>query len=343
MTIPASKSNSPESQGDQMNGERQKIADLHQITTPRRSLLSDAWFRLVRNKAAVVSLGIIGIFFFVAFFANVISPASPLKMNSGKGMLPPIWIPIGPTGDASDPHFFAGTDTLGRDVLSRVIYGARVSMIVGFLPTFIILIIGTSLGLLSGYAGGWVDNILMRLTDVIFAFPDLLFFIIVMIALRETWVGQLFNGLFLLFGALAVVNWVGVARIVRGQVLSLKEKEFVEAARCIGARDSRIMFRHILPNSLSPLIITAAFTIPAMIITEATLGFLGLGLRPSTNPEDIFITSWGSMLLEGQSAINAQPWILLTPAICISLVVLAFTFVGDGLRDALDPRLQGTQ
>jgi ABC-type dipeptide/oligopeptide/nickel transport system permease subunit len=147
----------------------------------------------------------------------------------------------------------------------------------------------------------------------------------------------------LLFCALAIVNWVGFARIVRGQVLSLKEKEFVEAARCIGATDWRIMLRHILPNSLGPVIILTAMTIPGMIITEAILGYLGLGLRPSTNPADFFITSWGASMLEGQTAINAQPWLLLAPAICVSLVVLSFTFLGDGLRDALDPRLQGTQ
>jgi oligopeptide transport system permease protein len=320
-----------------------RVADLHVITTKRRSLLSDAWFRLVRNKASMAGLVVIILFFLVAIFASVIVPNNPLKMNSGKGYLPPIWIPIGPAGDAPDPQFILGTDTLGRDVFSRVLYGARVSMIVGFIPTFIILIMGTVLGLLSGFSGGWVDNLLMRLTDVIYAFPDLLFFIIVMVALRDTWLGDVFNGLLLLFGALAVVNWTGVARIVRGQVLSLKEKEFIEAARCIGARDSRIMFNHILPNSLSPLIITAAFTIPAMIITEATLGYLGLGLRPSTNPNDFFITSWGALMLEGQTAINIQPWMLLSPAIFVSLVVLAFTFLGDGLRDALDPRLQGTQ
>ncbi len=138
-------------------------------------------------------------------------------------------------------------------------------------------------------------------------------------------------------------NWVGFARLVRGQVLSLKEKEFIEAARCIGATDSRIMLRHLLPNSLGPIIILTAMTIPGMIITEATLGYLGLGLIPSTNPKDFFITSWGALMLEGQTAINAQPWLLLSPAICVSLVVLAFTFLGDGLRDALDPRLQGTQ
>ena len=320
-----------------------KVADLHLITTPRRSLLSDAWFRLVRNKASMAGLVIIVLFFATALFANVIAPQNPLKMNSGKSYLPPVWIPIGPGGDAPDPNFVLGTDTLGRDVFSRVLYGARVSMIVGFVPTFLILLIGTVLGLVSGFAGGWVDNLLMRLTDVIYAFPDLLFFIIVMVALRDTWLGELFNGLLLLFGALAIVNWTGVARIVRGQVLSLKEKEFIEAARCIGARDSRIMFNHILPNSLSPLIITAAFSVPGMIITEAILGYLGLGLRPSTNPADFFITSWGALMLDGQSAINIQPWMLLSPAIFVSLVVLAFTFLGDGLRDALDPRMQGTQ
>lgn len=323
--------------------ELKHIADMHQITTPRRSLLSDAWFRLIRNKASVISMGVLAVFFFIAIFANVIVPMNPLQMNSGKGLLPPAWYTIGPTGDAPDPRFLLGTDTLGRDVLSRAIYGARVSMVVGFVPLIIIMIIGVTIGLISGYAGGWADNLLMRLTDVVYAFPELLFFIIVMIALRDTWIGGLFNGLFLVFGALAIIGWTGVARIVRGSVLSLKEKEFIEAAHCIGARDSRIMFNHILPNSLSPLIITAAFAIPGFIIYEATLGFLGLGMVPSTNPNDVFITSWGTMMTEGQSAINAQPWLLLTPAIFISLVVMAFTFIGDGLRDALDPRLQGTQ
>jgi len=232
---------------------------------------------------------------------------------------------------------------LGRDVLSRTIYGARVSMVVGFLPTAIILLVGTTVGMISGYIGGRTDNLLMRLTDVIYAFPDLLFFIIVMVALRDTFIGQLMNGLVLLFAALAIVNWVGVARLVRGQVLSLKQKEFVEAARCIGVKDIRIMFRHILPNSLGPLIVSAAFQIPGLIITEAILGYLGVGLRPSTDSTDFFLTSWGTLMLDGQAAINSQPYLLLAPAICVALVVLAFTFLGDGLRDALDPRMRGTQ
>ncbi|MHB0987879.1 MAG: ABC transporter permease [Bellilinea sp.] len=319
------------------------IADLTMMTVKPRSLWQDAWSRLLKNKASVVGMVVIIIFALLALFASVIAPHNPLQINSGKGFTPPVWIAVGPNGQPADPNYIFGTDTLGRDVLSRTLYGARVSMTVGFLPTFIIIIVGTVIGLFAGYRGGKIDNLLMRLTDVVYAFPDLLFFIIVMVTLRQTHIGQMMNGLFLLFSALAIVNWVGFARIVRGQVLSLKEKEFVEAARCIGATDSRIMYRHILPNSLGPVIILTAMTIPGMIITEAVLGYLGLGLIPSTNPQDFFITSWGASMLEGQTAINAQPWLLLLPAIAVSLVVLAFTFLGDGLRDALDPRLQGTQ
>lgn len=313
------------------------------VAGPSRNLLQDAWYRLSRNTASMVGLVIIIIFTLLAIFASVLAPHNPLQIYDGKSFLPPIWIEKGPNGQLADPSFILGTDTIGRDVLSRTLYGARVSMVVGFFPTIIILLVGTFIGLYSGYRGGWVDNLLMRLTDVIWAFPDILFFIIVMISLRDTVLGQMLNGLFLLFGALAIVNWVGVARLVRGQVLSLKEKEFVEAARCVGARDSRIMFKHLLPNSLGPLIITAAMTVPGMIITEATLGYLGIGLQPATDPRAFFITSWGSLLLEGQVSINAQPWLLLAPAICVALVVLAFNFLGDGLRDALDPRLQGVQ
>jgi oligopeptide transport system permease protein len=235
-----------------------------------------------------------------------------------------------------------GTDTIGRDVLSRVIYGARVSMVVGITPVFIILLVGTGVGLVSGYLGGAVDNVMMRITDVFYAFPGLLLYIILMVTLRDAAIGRLLNGLFLLFVALAAVAWVGVARLVRGSVLSLKEKEFVEAARCIGVSDVRIMVRHIFPNTLSPIVVWMAFAIPRMIVAEAILGYLGIGLRPATDPKAFFITSWGVSMLEGRTAINIQPWILLVPSLCVGLVVLAFTFVGDGLRDALDPRMRGT-
>ncbi len=320
-----------------------QVIDLEGYTRPSRSLMADAWYRLIRNKASIIGMVIILFFTIVAMFAPLIAPHNPLQINSGKGFLPPAWVKRSSSGVAGEAQFPLGTDTLGRDLLSRVIYGARVSMLVGFVPASIILIIGTTIGLLAGYSGGRADNLLMRMTDVAYAFPDLLFFIIVMVALRDTFLGNLMNGLFLLFVALALVNWVGIARITRGQTLSLKEKEFVEAARSIGAKDVRIMTRHILPNALGPLIVAAAFLIPNMIITEAILGYLGLGLRPATDPSSFFITSWGALLLEGQTAINAQPFMLLAPALCVALVVLAFTFLGDGLRDALDPRMRGTQ
>ena len=314
-----------------------------EVKGPSRSLMADAWYRLLRNKASVAGGIVIIAFFLVALAAPLVAPHSPLQRHSGgKDFLPPAWVEKGPNGKAGDPTYPLGTDTLGRDVLSRVIYGARVSMVVGIIPTVIVLLLGTTIGLIAGYFGGRLDNTLMRLTDVIYAFPDLLFFIVLMVALRDTFLGDLLNGLFLLFVALAIVGWTGVARLVRGQVLSVKNNEFIEAARCIGARDSRIMIKHILPNTLGPIIIVAAMAVPGMIITEAILGYLGLGLRPATDPRQFFITSWGSLLLEGQSAINVQPWVLLAPAICVSLIVLAFTFLGDGLRDAFDPRLRGT-
>jgi len=319
-----------------------RIAELNDVFRPSRSLGQEAWSRLVRNKASIAGMIIIGFFIFIAAFASFISPQDPLKINDGKRFLPPPFYK-GSTATQSDSRFLLGTDSLGRDVLSRVIYGSRVSMVVGFLPTIIIMLMGTTIGMLSGYIGGRLDNILMRITDVVYAFPDLLFFIIVMVALRDSFLGKLMNGMILLFAALAIVNWVSVARLIRGQVLSLKQKEFVEAARCIGVKDVRIMFRHILPNSLGPLIVWAAFQIPGLIIYEAILGYLGIGLRPSTDSHAFFVTSWGSLMLDGQSAINAQPFLLLAPAICVALVVMAFTFLGDGLRDAFDPRMRGTQ
>jgi oligopeptide transport system permease protein len=321
----------------------QQPIGLQLISRPPRSLWSDAWHRLLRNRATIAGAIVVIFFAIVAIFAPVIAPHNPLKIYEGKGYLPPVWTAKGPTGKTPEAQFILGTDSLGRDVLSRVIYGARVSMVVGFLPVTIILVVGISIGMIAGYTGGRTDNYLMRLADIIWAFPDLLFFIIVMAALRDTPIGKFLNGLLLLFAALSIVNWVGVARLVRGQVLSLRRKEFVEAARMVGSSDTRIMFRHLLPNSLGPIIVATAFQIPGMIITEATLGYLGIGLRPSTDPHAAFITSWGSLLLDGQTLINSQPWLLLCAALCVALVVLAFNYVGDGLRDALDPRLAGTE
>jgi len=320
-----------------------QVPVIAKLNVKSRSPWQEAQGRFLRNKASIFGLLIVAFFLILTTFASVIAPHNPLQLNSGKGFLPPAWVEKSATGKKGDPNFILGTDTLGRDMLSRMIYGSRVSMMVGFVPTFIIVLVGSLVGMLAGYYGGRWDNLLMRITDIMYGFPDLLFFIIALVALRDTWIGQLMSGLFLLFFALAIVNWVGVARLIRGQVLSLKEKEFIEAARSIGVKDSRIMTRHLLPNVLGPLIVLTAFQIPQLIITEAILGYLGLGLRPTTDPHAFFITSWGSLLLDGQTAINAQPYIILIPAICVALVVLAFTFIGDGLRDALDPRMRGTQ
>jgi len=325
-----------------MTSAQATLSETFDLKRPSRSLWVDAWYRLVRNKAALVGMGIIIFFSLVAIFASVLSPLSPLEIHDGKGFLPPAWVKMSPTGKSGDPRFILGTDTIGRDVLSRVIYGARVSMLVGLTPVAIILIIGTSIGMFAGYKGGMVDNLLMRITDFFYVFPDQLLYIILMITLRDTAIGRLMNGLFLLFFALALVNWVGVARLVRGSVLALREKEFIEAARSVGIPDRRIMSRHIFPNVLSPIVVWVAFTIPRMIIAEAVLGFLGIGLKPTSDPKAFFITSWGVSMLEGRTAINDQPWILFAPSLCVGLIVMAFTFLGDGLRDALDPRMKGT-
>ncbi|MBI5035618.1 MAG: ABC transporter permease [Chloroflexi bacterium] len=321
------------------------MADLQRQFAMRQptNLWRDAWRRLTRNRGAILGMIIIAFFALLAIFAPWIVLHPPLENYPNNSYRQAAWVnlPNEPTrtGDWSFP---LGTDTIGRDVLSRVIFGARTSMAVGFIPMILILLIGTSIGMIAGYFGGRVDNFLMRLTDIVYAFPDLLFFIIMITALRDTWIGGLLDGFVLLFVSLALVSWVTVARLVRGQVLSVKEREFVEAARSIGATPARIMLQHVLPNSLAVIIVAAAFLVPQSIVTEAVLGYLGIGIRPTTNPLAPFPTSWGNLLNDGRLAIDAQPWLLIAPALCVALIMLAFTFIGDGLRDALDPMMKGT-
>ncbi len=308
------------------------------LTRKPTSLYRDALRRLLRNKASVAGLVVVAFFGLVAIFAPVLAPHNALEFFPNNTHRQPMWVQLDDPVRTGKPEFPLGTDSVGRDVLSRLIYGARTSMVVGFIPMVLIVTIGTTIGMLSGFFGGRVDNLLMRFTDVVYAFPDLLFFIIMLTALRETWLGNLLNGLFLLFVSLAIVSWVGVARLVRGQVLAVKEKEYIESARAIGANNGRIMLRHILPNSIAPVVVSAAFIVPQAILLEAILGYIGVGVRPATDPAAPFPTSWGNMLLEGRDAISAQPMLLLAPAVCIAVVLLSFTFIGDGLRDALDPR-----
>ena len=305
------------------------------------SLYQDAWRRLRKNQASVAGAVLVGVFALLAIFAPVIAPHPPQEIYPSNSYRQAAWITV-----PDDPihtgksEFLLGTDSIGRDVLSRVIYGARTSLAVGFIPMLVIVLVGTVIGMIAGYAGGRVDNLLMRFTDIVYAFPGLLFYIVMITALRDTWIGALLNGFVLLFVDLALVSWVTVARLVRGQVLSIKEREYIEAARCIGAKPVRIMTRHLFPNALAPIIVAAAFIVPGSILTEAVLGFLGIGVRPSTDPFAPFPTSWGMLLLDGRAAITVQPALLIAPAVCVAVIMLAFTFIGDGLRDALDPLMK---
>jgi oligopeptide transport system permease protein len=312
--------------------QQQRAAELNVIARKQRSLWRDAFYRLRRNRAALAGLMVIGVAAAVALLAPVIAPYGPFAQNTPKSLMEPVWTQAFGS-KYTDSGYILGTDQLGRDILTRLMWSARVSMVVGLVPVAIVLMIGMTVGMLAGYAGGWTDNLLMRLTDVVYAFPDLLFVIIIVATLRNTDFGGLMDGLLIIFVGIAVVNWVGLARLVRGQVLSLKHREFVEAARAIGATPGRIMLKHLLPNVLAPVIVSVAFAIPGAMLTEATLSFLGIGIRPPT-------ATWGVMINEGFVVFSTTPWPVMLPAICIAVVLLAFTFVGDGLRDALDPRMK---
>jgi oligopeptide transport system permease protein len=317
-------------------GREQALAN----TRPSRSLWSDAWRRLRRNKMSMVALVYLAFLGVVALAAPLIAPHNPVQTDARRAgtYRKAAWVEDPNPMRTGNWDYPLGTDSVGRDVFSRLIYGTRISLIVGFIPMFFTLLIGVTLGLIAGYAGGFVDNLLMRFADVVFAFPALLFFIIMQISFKDSRFGELLNGLVLLFVTLSIVSWTGVARLVRGSVLSLKEKEFVESARAVGMGNGRIVTRHIFPNTLGPIIVSGAFLVPGAIITEAILSYLGIGVRPSVQLDAPFPASWGNMILDGSKAWQSQSWMLIAPAIAIALITLAFTFVGDGLRDALDPR-----
>jgi ABC-type dipeptide/oligopeptide/nickel transport system permease subunit len=308
----------------------QRAAELNVLARKQRSLWGDAMYRLLRNRAALVGLVVIAVAALIAIFAPLIAPYDPLEQHGKDGLMEPIWTKLFGS-QYTNPSYFFGTDELGRDILSRLMYSSRVSLIIGFVPVSIVVAIGLTVGMLAGYVGGVLDDFLMRVTDVVYAFPDLLFVIIIVATLRGTGLGEAYDGLLVIFVGIAVVNWVGVARLVRGQVLATKNREFVEAARAIGAGPGRIMRKHVLPNILAPVIVTVAFAIPGAMLTESVLSFLGIGIRPPT-------PTWGVMINEGFIVFSTTPWPVLLPSLCISVVLLAFTFVGDGLRDALDPR-----
>ncbi len=315
-----------------------KPVERAKLETQSQGQWSLAWRRFRRNKLAVVSGIILIAFVLIAFFAPVISPQNPLKDNSGKKFIPPVFVSKSPTGAVPDATFILGTDQQGHDVLSRLIYGTRTSLLVGLLPTAVVMVIGTLIGFWAGLSGGATDNILMRVNDVFYAFPDVLLLILANVAFGNTEFGKTWNGLLLFVCALGVVSWSGLARLMRGSAMTVKTQDFISAARSLGMSDWQIMMRHILPNSLSVMVVWAALAIPAFVLTETVLGFLGVGLRPALELSQVFVASWGRLLLDARSIIEAQPWFLICTCFTIALFVIAFTFFGNGIRDALDPR-----
>jgi oligopeptide transport system permease protein len=353
-----------------------RVANAPGVVMRRReaSLWGDAWRRLLKNKAAVMGGIIIIIIILVATFADttlftiftrtepqpLLAPQSYEKQSLVDNNVVPLWLtrifptmkPVGQEGGYAkiSNKFILGADYNGRDLLSRIIYGTRVSLAVAFAGSLISLLIGVIYGTISGYFGGRVDNWMMRFVDIMYGFPDILFVILLLAFFRSTTsaaeegtlrntltnIDNSMGGMFFIFIGIGITAWMSMARLTRGQILSLREKEFIESARSIGSKDGRIMSRHILPNILGPLIVNQTLDIPRYIATEAFLSFIGLGvLRPTP--------SWGAMIVDGASAIRTYPHQAIFPALALAITMFAFNFLGDGLRDALDPRLKGSE
>lgn len=277
------------------------------------SFLRDTVRAFRRNRMAMVGLAFVLTLVFCAIFAPWISPHDPYRVELDEQLLPP------------STTYWLGTDNFGRDVLTRILYGARISLVVGIVPSFIALAIGTVMGVLSGYLGGRTDFAVMRLADMMIAFPSLLLAMVVMYTLGA----NLLN----IFLALALVGWASVARVVRSQTLALREKEFIEAAHANGTSKATIMFSHIFPNVVPTLIVLFSLSIPEAIMWESSLSFLGVGVQP---PE----ASWGLLVAKGREYLFQAPAVAIAPGVAILLTVLAFNFIGDGLRDALDPSMK---
>jgi len=273
---------------------------------------TDGWKKLAKNKMALSGLAIIGLLFFIALFARFLSPYDPNFINIDAILLPP-----------SGKHPL-GTDQLGRDILSRMMEGAAVSLKVGLAATGVSLTIGTLLGALSGYYGRWVDTLIMRFVDVMLCFPSL-FLILAVIAFLEPSIVNIMV-------VIGLTSWMGVARLVRADFISLKQRDFILAARAIGAGDLRIIFIHMLPNALASLLVAAALGIGGAIMAESALSFLGIGVQPPT-------PSWGNILMAGKDNLDIAWWMSLFPGLAIVITVIGYNLLGEGIRDALDPRL----
>lgn len=332
---------------------------VEQMPKERRSPLGDAWREFRRNPVAMAGAIFIILVVVVAIIAPLITPYHFSTQNTAYSREKPLTPYIITTDYLPKCHwagtplqqlctvFWAGSDGLGRDLWSRTIYGTRVSLAVAVVAATVSLAIGVVYGTLSGFAGGRVDDIMMRIVDFLYAVPVLVMVILMQVYFKAlsrqgatgvmglliSW-NKAMGGLLFLFIALGTLNWIGMARLARGQVLSYKEKEFVEAAHAIGASNSRIIFRHLMPNIIGPLLVAESLAIPGYIFTEAFLSFIGLGVDPPT-------PSWGAMINEGYQGIRSNPHLVLVPGAALTLLTLAFNFMGDGLRDAIDPRVRG--
>ena len=276
-----------------------------------QSLWSDAFDRLKKNKLAVISGFILIALIVLAIFAPWIAPHSYSYQN----------LELGAVGPSST--YWLGTDTLGRDQFSRILYGARVSLLVGFVATAVALVIGVSWGIVAGFFGGKIDSTMMRIVDILYGLPFIIFIVLLMVIFgRNIW---------LLFLAIGAVEWLTMARIVRGQVLTLKNQEFVLAAQAMGVRNLSLFFRHILPNILGTIAVYATLTIPQVMLLEAFLSFLGLGVQPP-------MSSWGTLIRYGVESMEEYPWMLIFPGLIFTITLFCLNFFGDGLRDSIDPR-----
>ena len=317
-----------------------------------RSLWAESFIRLRKNKAAMVSIIFIVLLGLSAAFANFVSPFDPTEQDLAANNAVPRWMLFILPENAENYAKFSdkfplAADNLGRDLLSRTLHGARISLSVAIVAATVSLVIGTAYGSISGYLGGSVDNMMMRVVDFLYGFPFLITVILLQAyfkalarrggteGLAGTVIGwnNDMGGLLFLFVAIGMLNWLAMARIARGQVLSYKQKEFVEAARAMGASDTRIVSKHLLPNIIGPLIVFETLAIPGYIFLEAFLSFIGLGVDAPT-------PSWGIMISEAIQGLRSYPNQVLVPAIFLSATTLAFNFLGDGLRDAFDPRLK---
>ena len=289
----------------------QETSTLLDTVTRGTSLWEDAFYRLRQNRLAMFGLFYLIFMIVICILTPLIAPYGYEEQNLRLGAVPP------------NSEHWLGTDTFGRDMLTRILYGGRLSMLVGFIATAVALIIGVTYGAIAGYAGGKTDNVMMRLVDIFYALPYMIFIILLMVVFGRN--------LLLLFLAIGAVEWLVMARIVRGQIQSLRQQEYVEAAMSLGLSPSAIIIKHLIPNALGPVIVYTTLTIPNVMLLEAFLSFLGLGIQPPQS-------SWGVLISYGVETMEEYPWLLIFPGLALTLTLFALNFLGDGLRDALDPK-----